>query len=386
MTELLLKLFVKNYRSVQSPAVRSAIGTLAGITGIVCNALLFLGKLTAGLLSGSISILADAFNNLTDAASSVSTLLGFQMARQPADKDHPYGHARYEYLSGLVVAALILLIGAELVQSSVSKIIHPQAMDVSAVTYGVLLCSMAVKFWMSLFFRTLGKRIGSATLTATAADSRNDVIATGAVLAGCLSQQLLNVNLDGFVGLAVAVFILWSGCGIAKETISPLIGQQADRELLSRIHRLILRHDKVLGIHDLLVHDYGPGQCFASVHVEISAEESPLVSHDIIDDIERDALAELNVHLVIHYDPVLHDSEQDRLHNVMVQILEQISGELSMHDFRLLRSGNENTLYFDLEVPYTMKRTSEELKQLIDEKLRKTEPHCTTVISFDGKE
>ncbi len=383
MTKLLLKLFVKDHQNPQSPAVRASVGSLAGTTGIVCNVLLFLGKFAAGLVSGSIAMLSDAFNNLSDAASSVTTLLGFYMARQPADKDHPYGHARYEYLSGLAVAALILLIGAELARDSVVKIFKPEPVTVTALTYCVLIPSMALKLWMSHFFRKLGKMIDSATLTATAADSRNDVIATAAVLLGCLCQQLLDVNIDGFVGLAVAAFILWSGFGIGRETISPLIGRQADRELVENISDLILRHDKVLGIHDLLIHDYGPGQCFASVHVEISAEENPLSGHDIIDDIERDAMAELNVHLVIHYDPVeLRDREQQRLRRRVTGVLKEISPELTIHDFRLLRTEEGGTVCFDLEVPYDMKLNREELRQRISEKIP---ANYTAVISFDGK-
>lgn len=383
MTGLLLRLFVKNHNDVRNPAVRASIGSLAGTTGIICNGLLFLGKLIVGILSGSVAMMSDAFNNLTDAASSITTLLGFRMARQPADRDHPYGHARYEYLSGLAVAALILLIGAELARNSVVKIFHPQPVAVSAVTYGVLIAAMALKLWMSHFFRSLGKRIDSPSLLATAADSRNDVLATAAVVLGCLCQQFLDVNIDGFVGLTVAVFIFWSGIGIARETVSPLIGRQADRELVENITALILRHDKVLGIHDLLVHDYGPGQCFASVHVEISAAEHPLDSHDIIDDIERDALAELNVHLVIHYDPVqLDDREQERMQKNVAELLKQISPELSLHDFRLLRTKQGKMLYFDLEVPYDMKLTRDELRRQIEEKLP---PRYTAVISFDGK-
>ncbi len=383
MTKLLLKRFVKNHNNTQDPVVRAAVGSLAGTTGIFCNAALFLAKFIAGILSGSIAMMSDAFNNLSDAASSVTTLLGFRMARQPADKDHPYGHARYEYLSGLAVAALILVIGAELARDSVMKIFKPEPVAITGLTYGILIPAMGLKLWMSRFFRKLGRLIDSAALTATAADSRNDVVATGAVVLGCLCQQFFQVNIDGFVGLAVAAFIIFSGIGIGKETISPLIGRQADRELEENITDLILRHDKVLGIHDLLIHDYGPGQCFASVHVEISAQEHPMESHDIIDDIERDAMAELNVHLVIHYDPVqLDDRQQERMREQIDAILTQISPELSIHDFRLLRTENGGTVYFDLEVPYDMKLTRAELERRITEKLPS---RYTTVISFDGK-
>lgn len=386
MTELLLKLFINNYRDPQSPAVRSSIGTLAGVVGILCNILLFLGKLAAGLLSGSVSILADAVNNMTDAASSVLTYFGFRMARQPADKDHPYGHARYEYLTALGVAVLIMVLGIELAQSSFDKILNPETTVISGLTYGILLASMGVKLWMYLFFRGLGKRIASPALTATAADSRNDILASGAVLAGCLLEQFLDLQADGFIGLAVAAFIVWSGFGLAKQTISPLIGQQADRELLDQITRLIMSHDKILGVHDLLVHDYGPGQCFASAHVEISADEHPMDSHEIIDHIERDALADLNVHLVIHYDPVpLRDARQHEMQHLVSGILSEIDPALSIHDFRLLRRDGRETLTFDLEVPYDSKESRDALKRRIDEKLWETYPDCATDISFDGK-
>lgn len=383
MTEFLLKRFVKDHENTQSSAVRGAVGQLAGITGIVCNVLLFAAKLGIGLLSGSIAILADAFNNLTDVSSSVMTLIGFRMARQPADKDHPYGHARYEYLSGLAVAAMILLIGAELVKSSLGKILNPEPTDVTALTCAVLALSMGLKLWMSLYFRKLGRHIDSAALAATAADCRNDVFASGAVLLGCLFQRLWQVNIDGYVGLAVAVFILFSGWEIGKQTISPLIGQQADRQLVEQICNLVLRHDKVLGVHDLLIHDYGPGQCFASVHVEISAAETPMDSHDIIDDIERDALAELNVHLVIHYDPVVADARQEKMRQRLLDILARIDPALSIHDFRLVRTAQQKLLVFDLEVPYATKWEPEELQSRIQEQLG---PEYSAVISLDRKE
>ncbi len=386
MTELLLRLFVKNYRQTDDPAVRGAVGSLAGITGIACNCLLFLGKLIAGILVGAVSIVADAINNLSDAASSVVTLLGFRMARRPADADHPYGHARYEYLSGLVVAGLILLVGGSLVQSSMEKIFSPQPIEFTPLTFGVLLGSIAVKLWMACFFRSLGRRIGSTTLQATAADSRNDVIATAGVLLGCLVGRFFHIHVDGYVGLAVALFILWSGVSIAKETISPLLGQQADGELVEKISNLVLSHEKILGIHDLLVHDYGPGQCFASVHAELSAEEDPMACHDIIDDIECDALAELNVHLVIHYDPVvLDDKELNEMREAVQEIIQEIDPQLSMHDFRMVRGSRQTKLVFDLAVPYAMDARHRELKERLDSALESKGKHYTTVIRFDGK-
>lgn len=386
MIELLLRLFVKDYRSTKSSAVHLSIGKLAGMTGIICNVLLFLGKLAAGLIAGSVSIIADAVNNLSDAASSVVTLLGFRMAQQPADSDHPYGHARYEYLSGLVIAALIFLIGGDLAKTSFQKILSPAAVEFSAAVFIVLLVSICVKLWMSAFFRSLGRRIQSTTLEATSVDSRNDVIASLAVLAGCLTEYFFHINVDGYIGLVVAVFILYSGFGIARETVSPLLGKRASQDLVERISQLVLSHDKVLGIHDLLVHDYGPGQCFASLHVELSADEDPLVCHDIIDDIECDVLEELNVHLVIHYDPVVqNDEEWNEMRSIVEEIIHELDPQLSMHDFRIARGAKQTKLVFDLAVPYSMTGQHKELKKKIDEALIKRKKEYITVIHFDGK-
>lgn len=387
MTELLLRLFVRDYKNTSSPSVHSAIGKLAGVTGIVCNILLFLGKLAAGILSGSVSIIADAVNNLSDASSSLVTLLGFRMAQQPADRDHPYGHARYEYLSGLVIAALILLIGADLAKSSAEKILHPEDVAFSAVTFAILLCSIAVKIWMALFFASLGRRIRSTTLRATSVDSRNDVITSSAVLAGCLVNYFLDINIDGWVGLAVAIFILYSGVSIAKETVSPLLGKRADPALVEKISSLVLAHGKILGIHDLLVHDYGPGQCFASLHAELSAEEDPLVCHDIIDEIECEVLEKLNVHLVIHYDPVVqNDEEWDEMRHTVSKIIRDIDPHLSMHDFRMVRGAKQTKLVFDLAVPYSMTDQRWELKDRIDGELSRLGKQYITVIRFDAAE
>ena len=344
MTGLLLRLFVKDADNTENPAVHTSIGKMAGFTGICCNILLFLGKLLAGLLSGSVSILADAINNLSDAGSSLVTLLGFYLAQRPADKEHPYGHARYEYLSGLVVSALILVIGLELGKSSFEKVLHPQPILATPVVWGVLTVSLCLKLWMSHFFRTLGARIRSVTLTAASADSRNDVIATAGVLLGYIVSSLFGVNVDGIVGLGIAAFILWSGIGIARDTISPLLGAR-DPELVKKLSALVLSHEKVLGIHDLLVHDYGPGQCFASVHAELSAEENPLACHDIIDDIEQDAWERLNVHLVIHYDPVMT--------NEMYQLIRRINREQNVtiimvsHDIRNILPDATHILQLD---------------------------------------
>lgn len=385
MTNILLKLFIKNCEDTQNPAVRSSIGKLAGLTGIVCNCLLTVLKLVIGLLVGSMAIIADGVNNLSDAASSLTTLLGFRMAQRPADKQHPYGHARYEYLSGLAVAALILLIGAELVKSSIAKIINPEPIDISAATIALLAASVAVKLWMSGFYKTLGKKINSTALYATSVDSRNDVISTCAVLLGCLVNYLFGLNIDGYVGLAVAIFILYSSVGIAKDTISPLLGQQADDELVDKITELVLSHEKVLGVHDLLVHDYGPGRCYASAHVELSADEDPMACHDIIDDIECDVLEKMNVHFVIHYDPVVqNDAEQNEMRRTVGEIIRELNPAFSIHDFRIVRGSAQSKLVFDLGVPYSMIEKKKEIKERIDAALDERGKKYITIIRFDG--
>ena len=364
---------------------RSAAGRLAGTVGIITNAVLFAMKLAVGTVAGSVSITADALNNLSDASSSVVTLLGFKLAEKPADADHPYGHARYEYLSGLAVAAMILFIGFELAKSSVEKIINPQAVDFRWITAAVLAVSMAIKLWLSLFNRRLGKRIGSEALMATAADSRNDVIATGAVLVSGIAEQFTGVHIDGFMGLAVAIFILYSGIGLARNTISPLLGEAAGPELREQILDRIRSEKRVLGYHDLMVHDYGPGRRFASVHVEMDRSEDPLLCHELIDDLERECLESHGIHLVIHYDPVVTDDpELDRMKAATAKALEEIDERLTLHDFRMVRGSGHTNLIFDVALPEDLTAKKDEVKARLDQKLNQNAP-CTyfTVITFD---
>ena len=288
-------------------------------------------------------------------------------------------------LVGLAVAALILVIGVELGRNSLDKILHPQEVEFSLVTLLVLLGSIVVKLWMSWFCGTLGKRIDSMTLRATAADSRNDVISTAAVLLGCLAGHFFHWKIDGWIGMAVALFIVWSGCKIAKETISPLLGEGADPELARQIKTLILSHERVLGIHDLMVHDYGPGRCFASVHAEMDVEQDPLECHDIIDDIERDALKELKVHLVIHYDPIVtNDEELNHMRGLIQERLADIDSSLTMHDFRMVRGPGHTNLIFDLEVPFSLAEHTAQLKRQIDERVQLEDSRYYTVITFDA--
>ena len=385
MTSLLLRLFVRNSENPKDPKVRSAVGRLAGVVGILCNLLLFGGKLAVGILSGSVSITADAMNNLTDATSSIVTLIGFKLAEKPADEDHPYGHARFEYLSGLVVAALIVVIGFELAKTSVEKIMNPGPVEFTLVTGAVLVGSILVKLWLSLFNGRLGKYIGSTTLAATAADSRNDVISTGVVLLSAIIGALTRWHVDGVMGLAVALFILYSGANLAKETISPLLGEAGDPELQEQISRLVLSAPGVLGYHDLMVHDYGPGQRFASIHVEMDWADDPMHCHEIIDNIERDCMAKLKVNLIVHYDPVvIGDPELDRLKALVTGILQDIDVRLSIHDFRMVRGGGHTNLIFDMTVPADLMGQKKVIKQQLDQALSGQPMRYYTVITYDS--
>ena len=385
MTNLLPRLFIRGYQNHDDPNVRTAYGKLAGAVGIVCNLLLFAAKLLVGTLSGSVSITADAVNNLSDASSSVVTLIGFKLAEKPADADHLFGHARIEYLSGLIVAAMILMIGVELVKSSFDKILHPAAVDFSLAAALVLLLSIALKLWMAHFNRTLGRRIQSEALIATAADSRNDVISTGAVLAAAVFAKLSGWNIDGYVGLLVALFILYSGVSIAKETIDPLLGEGPTDELVRLITDEIRTYDKVLGIHDLMVHDYGPGRRFASVHVEMDSHEDPLLCHDIIDDIERDFLTKHHIHLVIHYDPVVTDDEElNRMREVTTRVIGEIDPRFTLHDFRMVRGPGHTNLVFDLVIPYELAGQKKALSQEVNRRIQAVNPTYNAVICFDA--
>ncbi len=384
MTELLPRLFVKDYRNHEDPHVRSAYGKLAGIVGIACNLLLFAGKLMIGMLSGSVSITADAVNNLSDASGSIVTLLGFKLAEKPADKDHPYGHARMEYLSGLTVAVLILLIGLELAKSSLEKILHPGPVEFSPALVAVLLLSIALKLWMAHFNRKLGRKIDSEALAATAADSRNDVLATSAVLLACVVGHLTDWMVDGYAGALVALFILWSGFGLVKDTIDPLLGMAPNPELVRMVGREIAGYDKVLGQHDLMVHDYGPGRRFASVHVEMDSREDPLVCHEIIDGIERDFLEQHNIHLVVHYDPVVvGDEETDRMRALVETTVHEIDLRFSVHDFRMVRKPGRTDLLFDLVIPYELNEEREEIERQIEARLQAEGGRYHAVITFD---
>lgn len=304
MTYFLLRTFVKNHEETNDPNVRNRIGNLASITGIILNILLVAGKITAGIISGSVSVIADGLNNLMDTTGSVITLIGFKISGKKADKEHPFGHGRYEYLSGLAVAVLVLLVGIELGKSSFDKILNPTPVEYGWLTFGILVVSVLIKLWMAYFSKNLGEKIDSTALTAVSADSRNDAIATSAVLITALIYSFATVNLDGWAGLAVAIFIIYNGISLIKETSSPLLGEPPSVELVDNITEKIKSYDNVLGIHDLIVHDYGPRKRYASAHVELSCNTDPMIIHEMIEKIEKGFRQEENIHLVIHFDPV----------------------------------------------------------------------------------
>lgn len=381
---LLAKLFIKDYQNIQNPHVRSAYGKLSGWVGIFCNVLLCTGKFIVGLLSGSISITADAMNNLSDASSSIISLLGFKLSERSPDKEHPYGHGRYEYLAGLMVAILIIIIGIELLKSSVSKIITPEPVDFSWITAAVLAVSIIVKLLMMLFYRRIGKLISSETLFATAADSRNDVITTLVVLIAAIVSNYSGLNLDGIMGLLVACFILWSGAGLIRDAISPLLGKAPEPELVDSIRAKIMSYPGVLGTHDLMIHDYGPGRRFASVHVEMSADGSMLESHDVIDSIERDFLKKEGLNMLVHLDPIVTDnSATGEIYRELTEIINRADSRLTLHDLRIIPDPSQIKVIFDCAVPHEITMTDAQIKEEITRLVREAHEDYECIITID---
>lgn len=384
MTKQLVRWFIKDYENIKDQKVRTSYGKLAGWVGIFCNIILFVSKFLIGIFSGSVSISADAINNLSDASSNIISLLGFKMGSKPADRDHPYGHARYEYLAGLFVALLIMVIGAELLRTSIHKIREPQPIEFSWVLVGVLLLSIAVKIWMAFFNRYMGKQIHSETLIATAADSRNDVISTIAVLAASLISHYTKLELDGWMGIVVALFILYSGFGLIKDTLDPLLGKAPDPELVQYIQQKIMGYEGVLGTHDLMIHDYGPGRLFASVHVEMAAERDVLESHDVIDNIEKDFFEEDNLHMVIHYDPIVTGDEAvGDLRSWLLKKVKLIDQRLSIHDLRIVPGFSHTNLIFDCVVPFEFPLTDKEVRHMIQKMVNEEYESYQCVITVD---
>ena len=369
MTKLLIKLFIKD-ADINSQRGRELYGRLAGAVGIICNLLLSVMKLIIGSISNSVSITADATNNIADAGSSIVTLVGFRLSGKPADKDHPYGHARIEYISSLIISFLILLIGCSIFKESVTKIFKPEESLFNVATVIVLVASIIVKLWLSLFNKFLGKQINSKALEATAIDSRNDVITTTAVLIASTISHFTGFNLDGYMGLIVSVFIFISGINLVKETLDPLLGQPPTKEMFETIEQKILSYDNVLGVHDLMVHSYGPNTYFASAHIEMDAKIDVLVCHDIMDRIERDFKSELNIHLVVHLDPTILDSpEINELKEMVNDIICEIDRDLTFHDFRVVVGEENKNVLFDVVVPPEYKYSDKELEKIITDKI-----------------
>lgn len=353
MTGFLVRRFIRDSDKTDDPAVRRRYGVLAGGTGLILNLLLCAGKFAASFLTGAISITADAFNNLSDAASSVVTLVGFRMAGQAPDRDHPFGHGRAEYLAGLAVSVLILVVGVELAQSSLEKILHPEAVEFSWLSAGILTASVLVKLWMGRFYGVLGRRIDSAAMAASATDSLSDVAATSAVLIGLALGRFTGLKLDGWIGMVVAVFILKAGFGSAKDTLDPLLGQPPDPALVEQIEGAILSHPQIVGVHDLVIHDYGPGRRMMSVHAEVPASSDFLEAHDVIDHVERELKEKFHLEAVIHMDPVVGDDPKAAaLRERVEELARAIHPGITIHDFRVTAGPLLTNVIFDAVVPY----------------------------------
>ncbi|WP_027399437.1 cation diffusion facilitator family transporter [Anaerovorax odorimutans] len=384
MRKLLIKTFIKNYENVKDPKVRESYGKLAGAVGIFSNLLLCIMKLSIGFFVSSIAIIADGINNLADASSSIITLIGFKLAAMPEDEEHPYGHARIEYLTGLFISFIIIILGFKLLTSSFDKILHPDPLKFSIITVIILIISILIKIWQCLFNIKTGKEINSSALKATGTDSKNDVIATSAVLISIIIARLTNLQLDGYMGCLVALFIMYSGIQLIKETSSPLLGQAPDSELVNEIEKRINSYDEVLGIHDLAVHDYGPGRIFASVHVEVDAYGDLIASHDIIDNIEKSVNKDLKINLVAHMDPVdTKDPLVFELKEKIKNIIEPIVGVLDIHDLRIVSGYTHTNIVFDVVISSKCKLTQLELKETLEKKIKDINPKYFAVITFD---
>ena len=385
MTKLLLKLFVKNYKNTEDRAVREAYGVLGGTVGIVCNLLLAIVKIILGAVSGSVSVIADAMNNFSDTASSVITLIGFKAAGKPADEDHPFGHGRIEYMADFIVSALILLEGFELFKSSVEKNISPTADQDNYITLIILMLSSLTKLWMFFFNKKLSKAAASGVLAATAQDSLNDALVTFAILVSVGVMVVFKVNIDAYVGLLMSIFILYTGIKSAKETIDPLLGTPPEKELIDELHKTILSFEGFIGIHDLIVHNYGPGRIFASVHIEVPVDIDIVRCHEQVDLCEKVVGEKLGVELVVHMDPIVtNDETVNKTKEQLRAVLGEIDRSLSFHDFRMTPKGeNRTNLIFDVVLPVNFTISEEEISEKITTEMRKLDPTFFFVITFD---
>ena len=384
MTNLLLKIFIKDHKNVQNPDVREKCGRMASFVGIFVNLFLSLIKFIVGVAFGSIALKADAVNNLSDAGSSIISLFSFKFSNRPADKEHPFGHARIEYAASFAVSFLILMLGFEVLRSSVGKIFAPDELSFSVLMCTVLLVSIIFKLWLMIFYKSISKKINSKVMSASAADSLSDVISTTGVLLSLIISKMTGFQLDGYAGVAVAVFIIISGIKVARETLDEFLGQPPDKSFVENMEKKILSYDGILGIHDLVVHNYGPQKTFASVHVEVSAATDILVSHEIIDDIERDFLKNEGIDLLIHLDPVVTDDEfTSELKNYVEGIVEDIDSSFSIHDFRIVQGAGHNSLIFDVVIPYNSKIAEEDVLSQIDMRIKQLNKSYNAVVTVD---
>lgn len=385
MTEFLVNKFIKDSANIESTEVRTRYGMLASVVGIFCNVLLFSVKLAIGLILSSLAVTADAFNNLSDAASSIISFVGVKMAGKPADAEHPFGHGRIEYIAALIVSFLVIEVGFTFFKSSISKIIHPEEITFDPVPFIILILSILVKLWMAFFNNKLGKRIDSKVMLATAADSLGDVITTSATVISIVICHFTSINVDAIAGLIVSGIVIWSGVSIAKDTLEPLIGQRVPSELYQKITDMVESYEGIVGAHDLIVHNYGPNRSMATIHAEVPNDVSIEASHEIIDRIERDAKKELNILLVIHMDPVeMRDEEVLELRDKTSHIVHALDPELHFHDFRVLKENEQKNLIFDLVVPdsYTEKDANRVMHQLIA-LLHEMEKNVDCIITLD---
>lgn len=386
MTDLILRIFVRDHKNTEDPAVRDKCGRVAGAVGIVTNFLLFVMKIIVGTVFHSVSVTADAVNNLTDSGSSVVTLIGFKMASKPADEKHPFGHARIEYLSGVIVSFIVIFLGLQLGMSSIEKILTPEENALTPVALVVLVISILAKLWQCLFYRKVGRMIKSESVEATSKDSRNDVIATSVVLLGAVITMLTGVNLDGYMGAAVALFIVFSGVQLTISTADPLLGQAPEGELVQTITEKMLSYPGIIGMHDLAVHNYGVGRCFASAHCEVDAKNDILVSHDLIDNIERDFSRDLGIHMVIHLDPVIvGDARTDALHRKVQSLVTALYPTVTIHDFRVIWGVTHSNIVFDAAVPFAVKDSDAVITQKIEAEIQKLDPDYRTVVTIDRR-
>lgn len=385
MTNLLIRNFVKNFEDIDDASVRTSYGVLASVVGIICNVFLFIIKFFIGFTMNSISVMADGFNNLSDAASSVIGYVGVKMAEKPADREHPFGHGRMEYVAALIVSFLVIEMGFTFLKSSIGKISNPEEITFEMIPFLILVLSIGVKIWMAFFNRKIGKRIQSKVMLATAADSMGDVITTSTTLCSILIYVLFHINVDALAGILVSLVVMWAGIGIAKDTLQPLLGEAADPAFAKQIQEEVETYDGIVGTHDLMIHNYGPNRSIASIHAEVPRDEDIEVSHEIVDRIEREVSKKLGIFLIIHMDPVeLKDEKILGMKETLHEVMKTLDENVTFHDFRVVQGTQQINLIFDIVVPFTYKDEQvKKLKQAIKKKMKEVDPRYHCVITID---